>query len=116
VAIDRSPEAWSALEQGIGVAERCHAVLTLVAVADRPGWWLAGVAGMAPVTHGDVAGWLEDAAVRSLALARDHVPASVSIRTRVVAGPARKARAREVSSGHYDLVFWPEAVPRRRPR
>jgi nucleotide-binding universal stress UspA family protein len=116
VAIDRSPEGWSALEEGIDVAERCHAVLTLVAVAERPGWWLAGVAGMAPLTHGDVAGWLEDAALRSLALARDHVPGSISILTRVVRGPARRARARAVSSGRYDLVLWPEAVARRRPR
>lgn len=34
VAFDGSPEAWSALEMAIGLAERCHGTLTVLTVAD----------------------------------------------------------------------------------
>ena len=33
---DGSPEAWAALETGIGIAERTHGELTLITVADDP--------------------------------------------------------------------------------
>jgi len=36
VAFDGSSESWTALETGIGIAERCHAGISVIAVADYP--------------------------------------------------------------------------------
>ena len=36
VAFDGSSESWGALETAIGMAERCHAEVTVIAVADYP--------------------------------------------------------------------------------
>ena len=36
VAFDGSSESWAALETAIGLAERCHATVTAIAVADYP--------------------------------------------------------------------------------
>ena len=44
VAFDGSPESWSALETGFGLAERCHGNLTVIAVADFPRSWASDIA------------------------------------------------------------------------
>ena len=36
VAFDGSSESWAALETAIGLAERCHATVTVITVADHP--------------------------------------------------------------------------------
>ncbi len=43
VAFDGSSESWTALETAIGIAERCHATVTVIAVADYPRYGYASL-------------------------------------------------------------------------
>jgi nucleotide-binding universal stress UspA family protein len=100
VAFDGSPEAWTALETAIGMAERCHAELTVLVVADSP-------------TYGYAAAWtlltadeLHDAEradkERLADLAAKRIPDGLMHECRVLTGdPATVLR--EVS-GEFDLM------------
>jgi nucleotide-binding universal stress UspA family protein len=107
VAFDGSPGAWLALERAIEIARGQHAILDLVAVLELPRWSLSagiGLGGGAPVNVEALRKEVELALERQLAAARDEVPATVSVRTRILAGRASKVLAALAGNGDYDLV------------
>jgi nucleotide-binding universal stress UspA family protein len=75
VAFDGTPEAWSALETGIGLAERAHAKLTVVTVSEG-------------IDEKVEAGLDQSRRVLDLALAR--VPEGLGIRGMVMGGAPDK--------------------------
>jgi nucleotide-binding universal stress UspA family protein len=104
VAFDGSEGAWAALEEGIAVAASDRALLTIAAVVEDPPVWV-GMAPLAiPFNRDGLRRECERQLEQQLAAARDEVPATVSVTTRLLHGrPARElvALARE---GDYDLV------------
>lgn len=100
VAFDGSAEAWSALETGIGIAERTHAELTLIAVAEPPQY---GYSTTLQVLSADGLHSMEkDEKRRILDLALGRVPAELPVKTRILEGLPGKALA-DVSS-EFDLM------------
>ena len=101
VAFDGSAESWVALETAIGLAERCHATLTAIAVADYPKSGYATVGAILSV------GEFRDAEradkMHLLGLATSRIPADVEHDSRVLTGePA--VQLRDVS-GEFDLMI-----------
>ena len=84
VAFDGSSESWTALETAIGIAERCHATVTVIAVADYPRYGYATSWGI--ITTGE----FEDAEradkERLLALAVGRIPDGIERESRVLTG------------------------------
>lgn len=101
VAFDGSPEAWAALETGIGIAERCHGQLSVITVADYPQYgygteWLA--------LSGQGFHDLErEEKERLLKLALGRIPAGLEGQSRVVIGNAASTLAE--ASGEFDLMI-----------
>jgi nucleotide-binding universal stress UspA family protein len=100
VAFDGSSESWTALETAIGFAERCHATVTVVAVADYPRY------GYATSWRILSTGEFEDAELadkeRLLALAVGRIPDGLECESRVVTGDPGTCLS-EVSAG-FDLM------------
>ena len=100
IAFDGSSEAWAALETGIGIAERCHAEVTAIAVADYP------TCSYATAWTISTAGQFQDAErtdkERLLALATSRIPEGLERESRVLTGdPADQLTA---VSGEFDLI------------
>ena len=97
VAFDGSSESWAALETAIGLAERCHATITAIAVADYPKLWVRD-------GRDDPHHWRVRDAERAdkqcvLDLATSRIPAGLEHESRVLTGePARELGMSAVSS------------------
>ena len=98
LAFDGSPGAWKALERAIDVAVGQHARLTIAGVVGEPTVWTGFGPGALPFTREMLRHDLEREMEQHLAMARDEVPATVSVDTRVLHGRAavRARRARRV--------------------
>ena len=101
VAFDGSSESWAALETAIGLAERCHATVTAIAVADYPTYGYATAWTILTVRD-----FFRDAEradkQRLLDLATSRIPAGLQQESRVLTGePA--VELRDVS-GEFDLM------------
>jgi nucleotide-binding universal stress UspA family protein len=104
VAFDGSPGAWAALEQGIGIAVRERALLTIAAVVPEPSPWIGIGMLSVPYTRETLRRDAQRAMEQTLAAARDEVPAAVSVTTRLLRGRPGRALGDLVVSGGYDLV------------
>ena len=105
VAFDGSEGAWAALGRGIEVAAANRALLTIAAVAEEPrAIWMGFGAMCLPYTREMIRQQVEGAMRRHLAEARDEVPATVSVTTRLLHGRAARALAALAEEGRYDLV------------
>lgn len=101
VAFDGSPEAWPALETGIGLAERLHASLAVLAVAEPPKYGYSGsIAAIDPAALG---GAERRDTERLLNLGRARVPADLPVEGRVLSG--LPARVLAEASGDLDLMI-----------
>jgi nucleotide-binding universal stress UspA family protein len=110
LAFDGSPGSWAALRQAIAVADAQHALLTIAGVVGEPVVWLGFSPIVMPYTREHLVRELELDMQRKLAAARDEVPATVSVTTRLLHGRPARALAELAESGNYDLVV---AGPRR---
>ena len=100
VAFDGSSESWAALETAIGLAERCHATVTAIAVADYPTYGHATA--WTILTVGDFRDAERADKQRLLDLATSRIPAGLQQESRVLTGePA--VELRDVS-GEFDLM------------
>jgi len=100
VAFDGSSEAWTALETGIGFAERCHGELTVISVADYPHY---GHATAWPLlTAGEFHDSEREETERVLELALRRTPEGVVCAGRLLTGRAGSVLS-EVS-GEFDLL------------
>jgi nucleotide-binding universal stress UspA family protein len=105
VAFDGSEGAWAALRRAIEVAVANRALLTIAAVVDEPlAVWVGFGAMVVPVTRESLRRDLEREMLRHLAEARDEVPATVSVTTRMLHGRPARVLAELAEEGHYDLV------------
>jgi nucleotide-binding universal stress UspA family protein len=100
VAFDGSSEAWTALETGIGIAERCHGQLTVISVADYPTYGYA--AAWSVLTADEFKDYEQEEKRRLLELALGRVPSGLRHDGRVLTGDAGSQLA-EVS-GDFDLM------------
>ena len=100
VAFDGSSESWAALETAIGLAERCHATVTAIAVADYPTYGHATA--WTILTVGDFRDAERADKQRLLDLATSRIPAGLQHESRVLIGePAVELRN---VSGEFDLM------------
>ncbi len=105
VAFDGSEGAWAALRRGIEVAVANRALLTIAAVAEEPvAIWLGFGAMCLPYTREMIRQQAESAMRRQLADARDEVPATVSVTTRLLHARPARVLAALAEDGRYDLV------------
>jgi nucleotide-binding universal stress UspA family protein len=105
VAFDGSEGAWVALARAIDLAVANRALLTIAAVAEEPAvLWLGYGAMNLPYTREMIRQQAESAMRRHLAEARDEVPATVSVTTRLLHGRPARALAALAEEGGYDLV------------
>lgn len=100
VAFDGSPEAWTALETGIGLAERCHGQITVIAVADYPRYGYA--ASWSILTSGQFRGYEQEEKQRLLDLALSRIPVGLVRGSRVLTGEA--APLLSEASAEFDLM------------
>jgi nucleotide-binding universal stress UspA family protein len=104
VAFDGSAGSWAALEEGIAVAASEHALLTIAAVVEEPPVWV-GMAPLAiPFNREGLRRDCERQVEQELAAARDEVPATVSVTTRLLHGRPGRELVRLAHEGDYDLV------------
>lgn len=101
VAFDGSPEAWTALETGIGLAERCHGQLTVVTVADYPRYGYA--AAWSVLTIGEIEDAERKEKQRLLELALGRTPAGLACEGRMLMGDAGSVLAE--ASDEFDLMI-----------
>jgi len=104
VAFDGSPGAWAALDRGIAVAVGQRALLTIAGVIQEPRAWTALGPAPMPFTRESLIKDLEREMEQKLAAARDEVPATVSVTTRLLRGRPGPALAELADEGDYDLV------------
>ena len=104
VAFDGSPSAWLALERAIDVAERQNGRLTLVAVASPPSAIIGAGPYVVPYTREQLAKEIDVELEQTMAAARDEVPATVPVTTKILHGKPAKVLGAEASSGRYDLL------------
>jgi nucleotide-binding universal stress UspA family protein len=100
VAFDGSPEAWMALETGIGLAGRCHGQLTVISVADYPSYGYASAWSI--LTAGEFKDYEHEEKRRLLELALGRVPVGLEGEGRLLTGDAG-SHLSEVS-GEFDLI------------
>jgi nucleotide-binding universal stress UspA family protein len=104
VAFDGSAGAWAALERAIDIAVAQSALLTIAAVVPEPRLY-GGFGPMAiPYSPDALRRDAEREMLRLLAMARDEVPANVSLTTRLLRGRPARALAELAATGDYDLV------------
>jgi nucleotide-binding universal stress UspA family protein len=104
VAFDGSPGAWAALERAIDIAASQRALLTIAGVVAEPHLY-AGFGPLAvPYSPEALRRDAEREMLRLLAMARDEVPADVSLTTQLLVGRPAKALAALAATGDYDLV------------
>jgi Universal stress protein family len=113
VAFDSSAGAWSALARGIAIAEQERALLTIAAVVPEPSMWVGCGLVSVPYTRDSLRADAVRAMERVLAEARDEVPATVSVTTRLLPGRPRGALRALACSGDFDLVIAPGPPGRR---
>jgi nucleotide-binding universal stress UspA family protein len=105
VAFNGSPTSWLALERAIEIAVEHNGILTLAGVAIEPAPWVGFGPYAAPFSYAEIKRDIELDLERALAAARDEIPASVGVRTRVLRGRhAAPVIAREAANGNYDLL------------
>jgi nucleotide-binding universal stress UspA family protein len=100
VAFDGSPEAWVALETAIGLAERCHGLVTVITVADYPRYGYA--AAWSLLVEGELHDAERQDKERLLALAKSRIPARYESDSRVITGDP--AQVLTQVSGEFDLL------------
>ena len=84
VAFDGTPEAWAALETGIGMAERCHARLSVVTVSDFTSHVPATA--FSVLSAGEMTNAEREEKRRVLDLALARVPEELPVRGRLLNG------------------------------
>jgi nucleotide-binding universal stress UspA family protein len=100
VAFDGSPEAWVALETAIGLAERCHGVVTVITVADYPRYGYA--AAWSLLVEGELHDAERQDKERLLGVAKSRIPEGYESDSRVVTG--EPAQVLGQVSGEFDLL------------
>jgi nucleotide-binding universal stress UspA family protein len=100
VAFDGSPEAWAALETGIGIAERTHGELTLITVADDP--QLGFPTSYSILAKGEFRDFDHEEKQRILDLGLSRVPRGMTAEGRLIDGAAGWALSQ--ASGDFDLL------------
>jgi nucleotide-binding universal stress UspA family protein len=100
VAIDDSDESRTALHEAIGLARRCRAELTLLAVADYPHYGYSTT--WAVLTAGEVTDADRRRKEKLLEEAAARVPAGLSCEKRVLVG--KPGRELAEASGDFDLM------------
>jgi nucleotide-binding universal stress UspA family protein len=105
VAFDGSSGAWAALDRGIALAASSNALLAIAAVVQEPRFvWQGFGAPALPYTRESLRHDLESEMLRHLANARDEVPATISVTTKILHGRAARALATYADQGGYDLI------------
>lgn len=104
VAFDGSPGAWAALDTAIAIARGQHALLTVAGVVEEPRAWTTLGPAPVPFTRESLLRDVEREMEQKLAAARDEVPASVSVTTRLLRGRPAPTLAALADSGDFDLV------------
>lgn len=106
VAFDGTPGAWAALDQGIQLALRANARLTIAGVVGTAPPMACGIGGVLvpPYTPEGLQRELDVEMEQKLAAARDEIPATISVTTIVLHGKATRALGRLAEEGGYDLV------------
>jgi nucleotide-binding universal stress UspA family protein len=104
VAFDGSDGAWAALHRAIDIARRERALLTIAAVVPEPSPWIGMGLVSVPYSRDTLRRDAQRAMEQALAAARDEVPATVSVTTRLLAGRPASALGRLVEQGGFDLV------------
>jgi nucleotide-binding universal stress UspA family protein len=105
VAFNGSEGAWAALRQAIAVATEQRALLTIAGVVEQPTCSFAGMSPVAiPYTPDTMRRDAERYMQQQLAAARDEVPATVSVTTRILHGRPVPTLAALAEDGNYDLV------------
>jgi nucleotide-binding universal stress UspA family protein len=100
VAFDGSSESWAALETAIGLAERCHATVSVITVADHPKYGYAEAWSI--LAEGEFRDAERADKERVLGLAVSRIPKGLERESRVLTGdPA--ARLTEASD-EFDLM------------
>ena len=100
VAFDGSPEAWTALETAIGIAERCHGRITVLTVADFPRYGYA--ASWSVLSAGQLLDAEHEEKRRLLDLALGRVPPALEHDGRLLTGDAGRTLCE--ASGEFDLL------------
>jgi nucleotide-binding universal stress UspA family protein len=101
VAFNGSPEAWSAFDAAVGIAERADASLTVITVADFPTYGYA--AAWAVYTAGELADAEEKEKKQVLELALSRTPDGLSVEGRLLTGSAGEMLSE--ASGDFDLML-----------
>jgi nucleotide-binding universal stress UspA family protein len=104
VAFDGSPGAWAALEQAIAVAASERALLTIAGVVEEPAVWIGMAPVAVPFTRDALRRDCERQMEQELAAARDEVPVTVSVTTRLLHGRPARVLVDLARDGGYDLV------------
>jgi nucleotide-binding universal stress UspA family protein len=106
VAFDGSDGAWAALDRAIGIAVTNHARLTIAGVVPPLPALASGMPGVLtlPYSPDELRRELDNQMLQHLAAARDEIPATVSVDTRLLHGHPTRALARLAEEGRYDLV------------
>jgi nucleotide-binding universal stress UspA family protein len=106
VAFDGSDGAWAALDRAIGIALTSHARLTIAGVVPPLPPLASGMPGLLtlPYSPDGLRRELDNQMLQHLAAARDEIPATVSVTTRLLRGHPTRALARFAEEGRYDLV------------
>jgi nucleotide-binding universal stress UspA family protein len=113
VAFDGSDGAWAALHRSIEIAQRERALLTIAAVVPEPSPWIGMGLVTIPYSREALFRDAQRQMEQALAAARDEVPATVSVTTRLLSGRPSRALRRLIEAGDFDLVV---TGPRRRGR
>jgi nucleotide-binding universal stress UspA family protein len=104
LAFDGSPGAWVALGRAIDIAATQHARLVIAGVVRDPGLWMSVGAPVPPVSRESLIRDLEREMQRTLAAARDEVPATVSVTTHLLHGRPAVALAALADAAGCDLI------------
>jgi nucleotide-binding universal stress UspA family protein len=104
LAFDGSPGSRAALDHAIRVAVDQRALLTIAGVVTEPSVWLGFGPAIMPFTRESLRRDLEREMQRHLAAARDEVPATVSVTTRLMHGRPARRLAALAEAGDYDLI------------
>ena len=104
VAFDGSPGAGAALERAVEIAAGQRALLTIAGVVAEPRLFAGFGPYALPCSPETLRRDAEREMLRLLAMARDEVPADVSLTTQLLVGRPAKALAALAATGDYDLV------------